>query len=331
MAFQKDCGDLIIDAVLTDVGRKKLIRGDLNIEAFTLGDDELDYSLLNTESCVDDYTGIKSSLVLEAYGREDVNIHYGLQSFPRDDFLYIPKLHINELLENSALRYKNRYYLAINEETVNKLKKDVGQEYILQNDKVAYKHIMLECGITFSDKKDIPKNFRSKKAYILNYELYDKYYYIHCDRRLIDEILVSDPQGIFKNTKSNRIVNTMQPLVKTKQINMNSYVEDYSLFRAAAVDNKIYKYNEKTRDNDYSVINGPRSSALALNFVCNQKLVTEAVSAPDDRFVRFGTTDAMPFPTNTRYDYIDTVILVEGTVTKSQIKFPVRIIRYRSG
>ena len=29
MAYQIDCGDLIIDAVLTDIGRKKIIRGDL--------------------------------------------------------------------------------------------------------------------------------------------------------------------------------------------------------------------------------------------------------------------------------------------------------------
>lgn len=331
MAYQIDCGDLIIDAVLTDIGRKKLIRGDLNIVAYGLGDDEIDYSVFKSEACVDDLTGIKNSLVLEAYGDDNVNIQYGLQSFPRDDFLYVPRLHINELIENAALRYKNKYYLAINEETVYKLKSDIGQKHILQNDKVAYKHIMLECGIDFESHKSIPRNYRAKKSFILDYELYDKYYLVHCDRRFIDEILISDPRGMFKNTKFNRIINTFQPLVHTKQINAESYVENFSVFKAEAVDNEIYYYNEKSRDKDYSVIEGPRSSALALNFSCNQKLITEADSNPDDRFLRFGTVNASPFPTNTKYDYIDTVVLVEGTVTKAQIKIPIRIMRYRSG
>ena len=254
-----------------------------------------------------------------------------MQSFPRDDFLYVPRLHINELIENSALRYKNRYYLAINEETVYKLKSDIGQQHILQNDKVAYKHIMMECGINFELHKSIPRNYAAKKSYILDYGLYDKHYLVHCDRRFIDEILISDPRGKFKNTRHNRMINTIQPLVRTKQLNVDSYVENFSVFKAEAVDNNIYYYNEKSRDKDFSVIEGPRSSALALNFSCNQKLITEAVSEPDDRFARFGTLNISPFPTNTKYDYIDTIVLVEGTVTKAQIKIPIRIIRYRSG
>jgi hypothetical protein len=296
-----------------------------------LGDDEIDYSNFTRESCDDDFSSIKDTLILEAYGRENVNIHHGLVSFPRDDFLYVPTIHINELIENAAIRYKSKYYLAVNEETVVKLKTDLGKKHILQNDKGTYKHIMLESGIEFDNKSPVPRNYRSKKAYMLDYELYDKYFYVHCDRRFIDEILISDPSGKFKNTKGNRLINTIQPLVRTKQINIPSYIDEFSVFRAESVDNGVYYYNTKTKDLKLSTIRGPRASVLALNFSCNQKLLTEANGSPDDRFMRFGTIDVMPFPTNTRYDYIDTVVLVEGTVTKSQIKFPVRIIRYRSG
>jgi hypothetical protein len=331
MAHQIDCGDLIIDAVLTDMGRKKLIRGDLEITAFALGDDEIDYSTYNRTSCTDDFTNITDTPTLEAYGNGPVNIQYGLISLPRDDFLYIPKIHTNQLIASTVKKYNGRYYLAINEETVYKIKSDIGVDYILQNDKSIYKYVLLESGMDFPSTAVIPKNFRAKKSYILDYGLYDKYYYVHCDRRFIDDILISDPSGEFKNTKSNKLINTIQPLVATKQVNLNSYVENYSVFRAPAVDNQIYRFHESMNELLYTSINGPRSSLLALNFSCDQKLITDASSSPDSRFVRFGTTNASPFPTNTKYDYIDTIVMVEGTVTKSEIKIPIRIIRYRSG
>ena len=114
MAHQKDCGDLIIDAVLTDIGRKKLIRGDLEVVSFGLGDDEIDYSTFKKTSCVDDFDGITDTPILEAYGNGPVNIQYGLLSIPRDDFLYIPKIHINEIIEPVAKRYKNKYSCCFN-------------------------------------------------------------------------------------------------------------------------------------------------------------------------------------------------------------------------
>ena len=44
MAFQDSCGTIIIDAVLTDIGRQKFARSDFKISKFALGDDEVDYS-----------------------------------------------------------------------------------------------------------------------------------------------------------------------------------------------------------------------------------------------------------------------------------------------
>lgn len=334
MAYQADCGDLIIDAVLTDIGRKKLIRGDLKIVSFGLGDDEIDYSLRASTRCddlTDDFSNITDSLTFEAYGKHNVNIQYGLVSIPRDDVLYIPKLHLNELVENAARKYRGKYYLAVNEETVKKLKADIGIQHILQQNQVIYNQIIIESGIDFPTTKIIPGNYKGKKSYILDYELYDKYFYIHCDRRFIDFVLVSDSSGRFSNTKSNKLRNTLQPLMMTKQINMLSYVDNFSVFKATATDNEIYKLDTDMVETVHSAVNGPRASVLGLNFVCDQKMLNNADSNPDDRYARFGTINVSPFPTNTKYDYIDTVVLVEGTVTKSQIKIPVRIIRYRSG
>ncbi len=47
MAFLDNSGDIILDAVLTDLGRERLSRGDgsFRITKFALGDDEIDYAL----------------------------------------------------------------------------------------------------------------------------------------------------------------------------------------------------------------------------------------------------------------------------------------------
>ena len=43
MAFLDNSGDIILDAVLTELGRKRLADGDFQILKFGLGDDEINY------------------------------------------------------------------------------------------------------------------------------------------------------------------------------------------------------------------------------------------------------------------------------------------------
>ena len=49
MGFLDNSGDIILDAVLTDVGRKRMAEGQFKIAKFALGDDEIDYSLYNAD------------------------------------------------------------------------------------------------------------------------------------------------------------------------------------------------------------------------------------------------------------------------------------------
>ena len=49
MGFLDNSGDIILDAVLTDAGRKRLARGDgtFKVTKYAFGDDELDYGKYN--------------------------------------------------------------------------------------------------------------------------------------------------------------------------------------------------------------------------------------------------------------------------------------------
>ena len=47
MGFLDNSGDIILDAVLTDLGRKRLAEGSFSISRFALGDEEINYALYN--------------------------------------------------------------------------------------------------------------------------------------------------------------------------------------------------------------------------------------------------------------------------------------------
>ena len=48
MGFQNKAGSIILDATLTDVGRRHMAQGKLEITKFALGDDEIIYTLGGT-------------------------------------------------------------------------------------------------------------------------------------------------------------------------------------------------------------------------------------------------------------------------------------------
>ena len=43
MAFLDNSGTIILDAVLTEVGRKRMAQGKFRVTKFALGDDEIDH------------------------------------------------------------------------------------------------------------------------------------------------------------------------------------------------------------------------------------------------------------------------------------------------
>ena len=96
MAFLDNSGDIILDAVLTDLGRKRMSEGNFRITQFALGDDEVDYTLYNKNhpsgSAYYDLE-ILQTPVFEAFTRTNANINYGLLSFNGNpNLLYLPVL-----------------------------------------------------------------------------------------------------------------------------------------------------------------------------------------------------------------------------------------------
>jgi len=98
MAFQDNSGDIILDVVLTDEGRRRLARGDnsFSIVKFALGDDEINYELFDTASttALQDLS-ILQTPILEAFTNNTSLMKSKLVSLANSSLLYLPVLKLN--------------------------------------------------------------------------------------------------------------------------------------------------------------------------------------------------------------------------------------------
>ncbi len=94
--FKDNSGDIILDVVLTDEGRRRLARGDnsFSIVKFALGDDEINYGLyliLQSTTALQDLS-ILQTPVLEAFTNNTSLMKSKLISLSNNNLLYLPVL-----------------------------------------------------------------------------------------------------------------------------------------------------------------------------------------------------------------------------------------------
>jgi len=125
MGFLDNSGDIILDAVLTDLGRQRLARGDgsFKITKFALGDDEIDYGNYNkNHSSGSAYYDLEvlQTPVLEAFTNNASSMKSRLMSLSRNDILYLPILQINDKRATTQLSlFEHAYVIACDSDTEN--------------------------------------------------------------------------------------------------------------------------------------------------------------------------------------------------------------------
>jgi len=133
MAFLDNSGDIILDAVLTDTGRKRLARGDgsFRISNYAFGDDEVNYALYNPShasgSAYSDLEILKTP-VLEAFTNNMSSMKSKLISISRTNLLYLPITALNKKAEETMTFAqtittggwaKSLFVVAVDQDTVN--------------------------------------------------------------------------------------------------------------------------------------------------------------------------------------------------------------------
>ena len=102
MAFLDNSGDIILDAVLTDTGRKRLAQGDgsFKIVKFAFGDDEIDYSSFNgNHSSGSAYYDLEilQTPIFEAFTNNTANMKSKLISLTNNNLLFLPVIKLAEV------------------------------------------------------------------------------------------------------------------------------------------------------------------------------------------------------------------------------------------
>jgi len=104
MAFLDNSGDIILDAVLTDIGRMRLAKGDgtFKITQFAVSDDEIDYNLfdLTKEDSKRDLDILKTP-ILESFTNNTTMLKSKLMSLSRSDHLHLPVMKLNQSKDNN--------------------------------------------------------------------------------------------------------------------------------------------------------------------------------------------------------------------------------------
>ena len=330
MAFLDNSGTIILDAILTDLGRKKMAHGDFRVVRFALGDDEIDYSLIDQDKILNyDFDNIELLTPMEALNAKNASINHGLVNYTSDDILYVPILKQNQLLRGTVKKYNYDepwYYISVNDETTKKLKSLLGStRYYLENYSVSRNKIVFESGI---DDPKVSRDKISRERFILNYNLLDRYFIISCDRRFISKLLVADNRAdLVKNDASNNVHFNFESLHETPPLSLAHPLKYFTSYIAQGVDNLIYSHRH-AKDRKYSAIQGPRGTICAFNLKLIDELSGDSDSTRDFRYIKFGSINQILFGGGHKFDHIDTAIQIQGVSTFSKLQIPIRILRY---
>jgi len=122
MAFLDNSGDIILDAVLTDHGRKVLAKGDgsFKITKFALGDEEVNYTLYNSShasgSAYYDLE-ILQTPILESFTNNASSMKTQLLTYDNMELLFLPVLKLNENDTNTQRHSTGAFVVAVDDFT----------------------------------------------------------------------------------------------------------------------------------------------------------------------------------------------------------------------
>ena len=325
MSFLDNSGDIVLDAVLTEIGRKKMATGNFSIRKFALGDDEIGYNLYDKNhpsgSAYYDLE-ILQTPILESFTNINAGINYGLLSYPNPRLLYLPLIKENHLHPvHGCQPYNKIYYLATNSATYDALQTSFGggasgAAKVLYAGKTTGNCIMLETGL---DTADVAGTSANKSNYIVAQGLVDSTFSVSIDRRFLGACMGTGPTAQFNNggeLGASVVVTT--PLTRIQPSRPDPTLKKHVLcFVPAAANNVYYRVSDTTADTSTSVIAGPRACFLGISFDVRPLTATD--------YSRFGQTNLNVG--GTVYSAIDTSVIVAGTSTGTMLEIPIRVIK----
>jgi len=301
MGFLDNSGDIILDAVLTDHGRKLLAKGDgsFQITKFALADDEINYTLYNnTHSSGSAYYDIEilQTPVLEAFTDNAGSVKSKLISYSSMNLLYLPVVKINQQATTTKMHADGSFMIAVDAETE-------GTTNNSNNNAVGYNNEEPVAGVIFGESLTGDNHIRLDQGIdsaeispkqTLDPDLNEVAYIIQIDNRL------------------GKIASKDGDLVPEDYIdddNIAYYTVDVGLVTQITDDS-----NAQTQ-----TIGGPRGSRLEFKIASSIDLNTSTYL-----FTQLGGESTLE---GQSVRHIDSIVRVTGMKTGYSVDIPVRFVK----
>jgi len=328
MAFLDNSGDIILDAVLTDLGRNRLARGDGSfiIAHFALGDDEINYAEYRNSNHVNGAhlsgspyydLNILQTPILEGFTNNASVLKHKLLKIPRTDHLYLPVTRLNEKLpatarNSNAQQASGRFVIGVDTTTNQNYDGVDNRQGIFENNNGFMDGvfgggsiIQLDQGWDTGDKSPQEE---------LPLDLKETLYTVQLDSRL----------GTIAPPTARRGRGGLTPLAR-------SFTDDdhISYFNVSVGDDTglVSRISERgliTATNE--IIQGPRGTRLAFSVRAGVRLQDS-----NQLFEQLGTLNANWVRSDSKgtatVHYIDTNIRVTGNDTGYSVDIPVRFVK----
>jgi hypothetical protein len=308
MSFLDNTGDILLDAVLTDLGRMRLAKGDgtFRIAKFYLSDDEInyaDYDLTQPSATRD--TQILMTPILEAMTNNAVGGQFKLLTITRPDLLYLPVIEINNVVTPYCSSYASAgtYVIAVDGDTFVEFSSTSGgvpvDGVFAGRTGTTGKSIRVDQGLDSNEiSPEIP----------IDGTLLETQYQVQIDSRF----------GSITSAKSGG--GAASP----------SYVDDDYIanYFFTITDTNYVELNTSIEASADEVIAGPRGTTLQFRIKASLDLATN-----DYLFTTLGTNDVTNWTGKSTVlsdvYYIDSYVRVIGVTTGYSIDIPVRFVRIK--
>lgn len=312
MGFLDNTGDIILDVVLTDHGRKELSKGDgsFKITKFALGDEEIDYSLYDsTHASGSSYYDLEilQTPILEAFTDNAASMKTKLVTYESLELLFLPILELNELTGiNKTNTETGTFVVAVDRFT------EDDDDGTTENGIAIDQNGGEVAGVLFGESLD-------RGAMIIVDQGLDTTQI--STKATIDPDLLETSYTIQIDNRFGSIVD-----MNGNQLEL-SYIDDdniaYYIVSDAEETDTVKNISNLTKAGD-SPIAGPRGSRLQFKIKASLDLQTSSFL-----FTRLGGTSTLNNKggTTSNLYHIDSIIRVSGMNTGYSLDLPVRFVK----
>jgi hypothetical protein len=310
MAFQNNSGDIILDVVLTDEGRRRLSMGDgsFSVAKFALADDEINYALFdrNQSTALQDLS-ILQTPILEAFTNNESSMKNKLITLNNQSLRFLPILKINSIQKKTKTHLSGNFVVCVDQQTVD-------GRALNRTDYIGY-----------------DSDLEERDGFINGIAIDDRGSYIKIDAGIdstsfseIDNSLIERTFQIQMDSRLGHIVSKNGSTSLAESANLDDdFVATYVVSKGVASP-FVFDVQQTSENDSSSPIDGPVRSTLEFKIRSSQELRNS-----NYLFDRIGSTATYLDSTGASQTVkvIDSIVRVTGMTTGYSIDIPVRFAK----